>query len=210
MSLIAPILNERFMYRIFKSLVANPGLRWVNTYEVRNRTATGVADLKSAGLNIVAFEQALHTDLVKFEYFTVSTWVEDGDPYNPDTFVSENIGSPGERTIGTELAGLTDCLKVQFVPETGRMGFRLYRGVLAEGDITSPAGIKTLSNPAAMNLLLNTALEAIEGYFGTDPEGIVRLTMESTSNSRAILSANASGVTVKKLNNKYFNRTPAP
>jgi hypothetical protein len=210
MSFFEPDIGEAFTFRVVKSHTLNPSLKWENLYEVRNRTAAVPADLVTAGMDVVAFEQALHYDFVQFETLTVSTWVPDGVPYNPDSFVTVPIGSTGERTLGSDPVSLVHCLRAQMQVESGRMGFRLYRGCLAEGEIQSPAGISVFQNPAAMNTLVSTAVsDNISEFVGT-ATGIVQLVLESNSNSRNVVAVNAVGITFKKLNNKFFNRQPAP
>jgi len=207
MSFLEPVAGEAFMFRVLKHHVANPTLRWVNTYEVRNRTATGPADLLTAAMAFAAFEAALHFNVVEFEYVTVSTWVPDGEPYNPDSFVSSPIGGLGERQPASEMLGLVNCWKTQKQVDSGRMGFQLYRGCLTESDVAAPAGITILSNAANMNTILSSAVNDNIGLFLGEATGIVQLVMESLNSSRNVVAFNSTGVTVKKLNNKYFNRT---
>lgn len=207
MSFFEPVAGEAFMFRVLKHHVANPTLRWVNTYEVRNRTATDPDDLITAAMAFATFEQALHFSFVEFEYVTISTWVPDGEPYNPDSFVSTPFGGVGDRLPASEPLGLVNCWKTQKQVQSGRMGFQLYRGCLTESDVSAPAGISILSNPANMNLILSSAVSTNINLFLGDATGIVQLVMESLGSSRNVLAFNSTGVTVKKLNNKYFNRT---
>jgi hypothetical protein len=203
-----PALGERFSLRIRKSHFNNPALKWHNTYEFRSNTVTDLPDLLTACENIVDFEEALHNPIVVFESFTVSTYVPDGQPYNPDSFVTIPIGSVGENDTGLgELAPLHLCWRVAFRPTTGRLGFRLYRGCLKESQFNSPAGVPVISALGEVEAVLTGALTNINLYLSGN-EGAIYLSMESNLNSRYIEEVQSAGITMKKLNNRYFDVPP--
>lgn len=207
MSLLEPAVLEPFSLVIRKHHSSRPDRPWYNSYEFRNYTATGLSDLLTACLSIAIFESRLHRATTVFQSFTLSTWENDGTPYNPDTFVTRPLDLVGVVSALDEAMPLETCWRTSWLPQTGRQGFRLYRNCLAEGDVTSPAGKAILSSPLTMTGRLEDAIDtAAIGEFFTDGGGIVAFYMQSEANARYIGGVQSAGVTHKKLDNKYFDR----
>lgn len=210
MSVAAPVQGESFSIRIIKSLAANPSLRWANTYEVfAVGDVISTAQLVDVYNSLVQYEQELHWNGVQFLYGTISTFVPDGRPYDPDSFLRVNTGASGLRGAGVsdEIEGLDTCLRVAFTPFTGRSGFRLYRGALFESEVTAPAGYKTLVDPDVINTRLSTAITSsgLDDYLigGTLD---LAISLVGDTGARYVGAVVVQGVTTKKLNNKYFDR----
>lgn len=200
---------EPFTLRIRKVHNLRPDLAWYNTYEFRNQTATNLADLITACNNIVSFERQLHRTSTQYVSYTLSTWEQDGQPYNPDTFVTQPLAVSGTISALDQAMPLHICWRVAWVPQTGRNGFRLYRNCLSESDVDSGAGFPTLANVVGMEGRLQDAVDGgpIGDYFSAGSD-LIQFMMESASNAREINAVTSAGVTVKKLNNRYFDRVP--
>lgn len=207
MSLLEPGVLEPFSLVIRKHHSSRPDRPWYNSYEFRNYTATGLPDLITACNSIAIFESQLHRANTVFQSFTLSTWESDGTPYNPDTFITQPLTLVGAIPALDQAESLEICWRTSWLPQTGRQGFRLYRNCLSENDVTAPAGKKTLTNPLDMVTRLEDAIDtaAIGGFFD-DGGAIIAFYMESTANARPILGVQSAGVTIKKLDNKYFDR----
>src|SRR5262249_28888061 len=101
MSVVSPGAGESFIVRVWKSLTTNPAVRWANTYECRFNAAGSEANLITFANRCVDFEIALAVETSYFLYYTISTWLPDSHPYNPDAFVSVPINGPGARGVGS-------------------------------------------------------------------------------------------------------------
>lgn len=209
MSLLEPGVGEQFTLRIKKVHSARPDTPWYNSYELVNNTAATLGELHTACLNIVEFEQELHRQTTVFTQYTLSSWEPDSDPYNPDVFVTVPLTRTGAVSALDQAESLETCWRVAWQPVTGRVGFRLYRNCLSEGDVTAPAGRKIFENGAAMGLrLLNAVSDANIGpYFNGGP-GDVHFAMLSATSIRLIVGVNLGGITLKKLDNRHFDRAP--
>lgn len=194
MSVVAPAVGEGFIYTITKSLVSNPAVRWRNTYEafidsgaeVHPTILTDLAD------SLLAFERSIHLTGVQFVQTTISTFVEDSKPYDPESFVTipHPSGTIGGRTVGaTDPLDLTAAFYVRRRVPTGRQGKLFYRGVLTESDVNAPAGTMRLTDVAAMQALINSASDTsnLDFYFYPGAAGRMMLSMSSNPTGSAII-----------------------
>lgn len=204
--------NELFTVRIYKNLVARPDTKWANTYELVCRQAKedGLAALAAARAALVAYERAFHTELVEFDRAVISTAVPDGSPYNPATFISIGyVGTLGTRApgVGFQLLPLEMCLLARRTVDYGRAGRALYRGVLAEGDIESPAGKGVLVSGAETQLGTLMDLGEISNDLATAGLELVLVDAARPDIApRTVRGIVPAGVTVKQVNNRYFDR----
>lgn len=210
MSALSPVEGEVFKATVFKSLIANPAIVWRNTYELVMGGSPSTVTLTSALGILGSFEQNIHLNTTRILYAIGSTWNEDSNPYNGDEFTRLDINEDGIITPTGEPEPLQVCLRVAFGVTTGRVGFRLYRGALGEGDVVSSAGTPALSNLAGINTRISNAITAssLNDLIGTSI-GDMGLILKSDTGQRLVGSIGAQGVSVKKLNNKYFN-APRP
>lgn len=213
MSALEPTTGEVFSVRIIKTLNANPSVRWANTYEIRGvAPSISPSDLVNASDMLVTFERNLLFNTATLLYSTVSTLVPDSKPYNGDEFLRLNYNQLGILTSPlTDVEPLTTCLRISFAAITGRVGFRLYRHALNEGDVNAPSGSPGFADVSIITARLTAAITAsnITDYVleGGAP---MELVLASSSGVRPVGSIGLQGITVKKLNNKYFDRSPAP
>lgn len=212
--------NEVFTARIYKRLAQRQDLVWANTYEL-NVIGSGVGNNEAAAKDVVnllaEWEAGFHLEGVQFDRGVLSTWVPDGEPYDPFSFVSEPLTAVlGTRPIGSDRSPLQVCLLVRREVTSGRTGRALYRGVIEEADTLAVSGDPVLlpARQLVLQQLLNRPLPAagdvalIEALnsLGVDPVmvgetgGIVR--------KRSVLGFSAAGVSVKPYNNRYFDRKP--
>lgn len=205
MSITSPDLGEVFTIRTIK---AYGDRNWVNTYEVQV-TVDGLspAALKQAASTIIAAERDFHMTWVSFIRYVISTYVPDGQPYNPLSFISEPVALQGQRGVTGDGLSLTDCVFVRFGAPTGRPGKRFYRGCLQETDVAFGIDGHSLSSTfrAQVSSNLSPLLTSL-------PNGL-QLCLASGNPIptivRPVTTIEAAFETVtKKLNNRYFRRTP--
>jgi hypothetical protein len=211
MSVLEPTLLERFTLRIRKSHTANPSVVWYNTYELQVIAAVDLPDLKTFCTNVVEYEAMLHRPTTKFESFTISTHAPDGEPYNPSSFVTVPLTNTGGNGSGLDQAApLHICWRVAVETPVGRLGFRLYRNCLSEGDVHAPAGLPVLENPIAMSVLLDGAISGgpIDGMISGGASPVQMVLIGRLGGIRFVEAITSAGITVKKLNNRYFDRVP--
>lgn len=217
MSVIEPVAGEGFVYTITKCLVANPAVRWRNTYEAfydgdDPPVSSWIMDLATA---LLEFEQLIHLTGVQFVQTTISTYAEDSRPYDPESFITipHSADTVGARTIGqSQPLDLTAAFYVRRQVPTGRQGKLFYRGVLGENDVEAPAGSLRLSNVAAMQALVNDSLNDsnLTNYFYPAAEGRLMLSMTSTPSPgntihRQIMAFLAAGATRVSNDHRWYN-----
>lgn len=211
MSILAPVADEQFMFRIHKSLETNPALGWVNTYEYVATTGAEYGDLVNLALQLTAMEVAIHQEDVLFQKYVISTWVPDGVPYDPTSFVSSSLVGVAGTNAATPGLSLHNCLQVNRQVPTGRQGKLFYRRVLSEGDVSSPAG-----DPVALTASLIGLRGLIEDVttglgmnaFFTGPDSLVGyLAMIGTGGATRPISAfDPVAAKVVPYNHRYFDR----
>lgn len=203
-----PKPGEIVTARVIKSHTLNPSLKWANTYEVRLSDFASTAEAVSVLSTILTFEQKIHNELTLIEYGTISTWVADSEPYDANEFVRLNANVLGQRLLGVQQPeDLRVCLRMSVGAATGRTGYRLYRNVLFRGEIHAPAGIDTFVDSGAVSSFLAGAVsDSLFSDLVNSEASIPHLVLHSATSSRAVGSLGVAGITVKALNNKYFDR----
>lgn len=198
--------GEVFTVRSYKQYV---GFSWANTYEVQatSEPINSITAIEALASAIVSLEQQLHISGVIVDRIVISTYVQDGEPYNPSSFTTIPVSLPGQRFPYTEVLPLEMALFVRRNSPVGRDGRLLYRGCLLEGDMSASA-FRPLISQNAVN-----EFQAIFGtWFNTTfPSQQWSLVMASGSpnslNVRQIIGFQVSErMIVKKLNNRYYDR----
>lgn len=214
MSLAEPSPLELFTLQIHKNLTTNPEQTWVNTYEIQaSGDSPTYAELSACADRIVAFEANIHFDVVQFDHYVLSTFVPDGQPYNPASFTSVPLNTFGTRAVGDDMLALTICFYMRRNVQFGRDGRLFYRGVLQESNVSAPAGDWVLDDPALFDTqVVQPAVAAsdidLHYFVGAAPTKLV-MASTTTDNVRVIGSLVTAGVAEKPLNNKYFRKTPS-
>lgn len=211
MSVAVPASGEKFTVRIYKYLSSNPSQGWANTYELQAGSATSLTEMKQAAYELSLFETGIHLEGVQFDRYVLSTFVADGEPYNPLSFVSTNLtGLTGTRTSAGQPLALEVCLHLRKEVLVGRYGKNLYRGCLTETDVQAVAGKFTLTDLTGFQTdVIDAAITASDiGDYFTDGESDIRLVLASTTTDtvRSVSDIDIAGVSVKGMENKHYNR----
>jgi hypothetical protein len=196
--------DEVFTVRIYKRL---EGQEWANSYEVQAAVASSDPTIMIGNLQnwLIGLERSIHLADVFFDRITISTYQPDSQPYDPTRFVSLPIFQQGQRARSGDALTLAICLFVRREVRFGRSGKLLYRGVLQEGDV---AGYRSGLLTASINSLQNT----INTAWSARPASW-RLVLASgtptPTDVREVVNLGVSAfTTVKKLDNRYFDRAP--
>lgn len=214
MSVTDPEAGELFVYRITKSLAANPERRWANSYEFIAVEAGSTSDLLTLMTTIINFEATMSLATTRFERGTVSTWVADSHPYDPTAFLSTTLTASGVQTDTGNGLNLQTCLSVARDVIGGRVGHLFLRNFLRESDVSAPSGVSKLDDRAAQQTLLETAI--IDTNFDTYmEEGLSRpfcmvMINKDGSNMRRVQHLRVAGVAQVPINHKWYNRTTGP
>jgi hypothetical protein len=209
MSVLEPGAAESFIFRLWKHHNNNPAVKWVNTYEARFTALGSSEDLDSLLFGLAAFEATLLYTTATIEYGTISTWEEDGHPYNPDAFRTTTLNLGGERDPGS--AYVEDLRVVVYVRRdvsSGRIGKLELRNSVASTEVGTPAGSFALLEPGDMQTLINSGISAggLDTNFagGSAQPHLAMIGAEQVT--RFITGFSVGGVSIVKLNHKYFDR----
>jgi hypothetical protein len=193
--------------RLYKQFA---GYLWANNYEVEavqdiNNPAVALEALVT---RLVALERPLHIPAVVIDRATVSTYVPDSVPYNPNALATFPIVTFGTRTISSDALPLEICLFVRRNVAFGRDGRLLYRGCLSEADM-EVRGLRPIMTSSAIGSLQGI----INSWSATGLGSQFRLVMASglpvPTSVRPVASLQvADRIVVKKFNNRYFRRNP--
>jgi len=213
MSAIEFVGGDLFIIRVIKFLSTNPDNKWVNSYEFTALDDGTNATLVTLANIVVNFEAKFHSDKVTFDHVTVSTWVDDHVPYDPESFLSIPLTQTGIISdITNELVPLGMALRVKRVPISGRFGNLFYRGVLRENGVSSPSGIPILSDPSSVQDEIDTAStdSGLADFLGPAATGGLALSMVSATGDviRRVDALVAAGVSLIKQDHQWFHRTP--
>jgi hypothetical protein len=193
--------------RVFKQYV---GYAWANNYEVEAiRDITNVAvSLEALITRIVALERPLHLQGVIIDRATVSTYVPDSLPYNPNTLATFPLSISATRQATGDVLPLELCLFVRRNVVLGRDGRLLYRGCLTENDMSATA-FRPLLNSGAVGTLQSIINNWAATGLGDDFRFVLASGVPLPTNVRAVTSLQVSEkIVVKKYNNRYFRRIP--
>jgi len=196
--------GEIFTVRVYKRL---EGQEWANSYEFAALEDSNAPETMFGNLRafVIDMERAIHLTDVWFDRLVISTYQPDSRPYDPTRFQTFPVGLSGQRARAGDALSLAICLFVRREPPFGRSGKLLYRGVLQEGDV---AGYRSGLLTAAQTSLQST----INTAFGQMPSAwqmVLARGAPNVQDVRRVVSLNVSPfTTVKKLDNRYFDRAP--
>lgn len=191
--------------RIYKRLSTNPAIAWANMYELAiGSEGTDDSTYDAMVANFVAFEKAIHLADVEFDRAVVSSYVPDGTPYDPATFIVKPLSGLGQRPLIQPPVSLHNCLFARREVAYGRAGKAFYRRCLYRTEVISPAGTLALEAGAGITDAFDDALAAIEPNFGNS--GPPYLVMKSNILVvREITNFVPAGVRNVQYNNRYFD-----
>lgn len=209
MSVEEPVTGESFIFRTRKQIIAQPSVQWYNTYEARAANPLTSEDLESLAVGLATFERELLLPPFIVKDVKVSTWAEDSHPYNPMSFTTITTNFIGARGMG--LAAPLDLrvtLRITRTIESGRQGKIFLRGCLRTDDVESPFGEFALDDPSSMNGELDDAMTAgaISSNFEGGPSNPTLAIIGATGLTRFVMGFEVGGVSIVKLNHKYFDR----
>lgn len=213
MSVIEPFVLETFTISIYKSLVANPAVRWRNAYTAQFVTGStpGNGRLMHLAEVLLDYEKRIHLGGVQFVQTTISTAAADSTPYDPTAFITipHPSGVFGTRTISSDPLDLTAAFYVRRQVASGRQGKLFYRGVLGEQDVSAPSGVLRLTNPTGMQTLLQDAIGSsdLDAFFYPAAAGDLMLVLSGGGVSRQILAFQAAGATRVSNDHRWYNVT---
>jgi len=217
MSIENPGLGELFTLRIYKETDTSPFQVWDNNYELRCESAEATLEsLKVACGYIVAFEKAITQDTARFNRYVVSTYQEDGVPYDPASFTSVPLTGLGAVASppDAETLPLNVCLFLRREVPTGRYGKLFIRRALDETQVSGRNGVWRI-DPAALAEISTNIAEQLEtagvsDMIGPGAASGFALVMAAGSGVgatfRYISDFNVGGVRDVKFNNRYFDR----
>jgi hypothetical protein len=205
--------NEVLTVRTYK-VVPNANIAWANTYEVLSTQAITDPDQVENELLVlkdifVNLEGGLLNAAYILDRIIFSTYVPDGEPYDPFTFSSFTISQNGQYfTPGNPLLPLQFCTLVKRVVPFGRQGNLLYRGIVAANDasVTSSGTIIDSTRISQITAALENFLNALN----TNGWRLVMVTGRQTvdyDTLRFVVDLEVKrDMRFKKLNNRYFDR----
>lgn len=198
--------GEIFTARVYKNYV---GYGWANTYEIMavNEPANSVAAVESLAFSLVNLEQQIHLQGVIIDRIVVSTYVPDGQPYEPTSFTTIPVSASGQRSPGSDVLPLEMALFVRRNTVVGRDGRLLYRGCLTEGDMSASA-FRPLIWSGAVSEFQNKFVTWFNSVFPSNLWSIVMARgRPNPTNVRTVVGFQVSEkMVVKKLNNRYYDR----
>jgi hypothetical protein len=206
-------IGEALTVRTYKVVPGQP-LAWANTYEILSNQPASQLDqvvliLERLRDIIVSFERSILNAAYVLDRIVVSTYVPDGTPYDPYTFVSFPIGLAGQYfTPGNPLLPLQFCALVKRIVNFGRQGNILFRGIVAANDAEiTPSGTVIKPNRVdSIQSALNTFMSELATY-GFSLAMVRGRQAVETSTLRLVSALNAKrDMTFKQLNNRYFDK----
>jgi hypothetical protein len=210
MSVLSYEENDKFIVRVVKSHAFNPDDEWVNSYElVAQSPGTGALLLEMAQV-IVAFEVAIHVNVINFVRLNISTWEPDSKPYDPTTFMSVALTDVGAMGIEAGMVALNNTLSVARVCASGRYGHLFYRGALNEADVSTPAGRYVFVDPIEIEERITgaaTASTLSDLYALGDGNFTLSLISKDGTQVRPVVGLFPVGVSALPLDHAWFNRT---
>jgi hypothetical protein len=188
---------------------AGTPVRWVNTHEFDTTGITGGLMLYPVALGaaVVQFHRSLLMTNFYVEGVTVSTYADDGAPYNPDTFYARTVLLRGLRSAGTNntaVLPLTNTVLIKRMVDTGREGSMLLRGMLTEADIQSDplTGSVTFTDLGTLTDNLSQAYTAMATAAHDAGADMALLSGPDGATSRLVVGLKLKGISSKQLRNK--------
>jgi hypothetical protein len=168
-----------------------------------------VARLNALKNAFVALERGLLGTPYVLDRVIISTYVPDGVPYNPYTFVSFPVNLFGVyNTLSNLILPLQLCTVIKRSVAFGRQGTLLFRGIVNSNDSDTTGGGTVIRGTRlnAITTALNTFLNAVrqQGFDLVMARG--QDSVEVGTLRRVTGFEVKPNMTYKKLNNRYFDR----
>lgn len=206
--------GDLFIARVFKYHEADPSFKWSNTYEFEALQQGDINDLQEACQALIEFEQAFHGNKVHFIKATMSTWVKDSKPYNPETFLEvDAAGAIGQVDMGATAyyLPLNVVLSLRRSVPTGRQGKAAYRGCLIESDVEWAVTGWNLTTKVTKEGLVSAGLltSGVDQYLGGG--GVLAMAMigqpkgVETPQVRRVTGFHVYGVSTNQVDHAWYN-----
>jgi len=205
--------NEVLTVRTYKTVPGNK-IAWANTYEVVPTVAVTdplevINKLEALRDIFINLERGMLNAAYTLDRIIISTYVPDGEPYNPFTFVTFSVNQAGDYfTPGNPLLPLEFCTLVKRGVVYGRQGNILYRGVVAANDaIVGPAGAVIVGARVSQ---LNVLLDQFKAALNSNSWKLVLASGQEAPDLSTLREVTTLTIKetmrFKKLNNRYFDR----
>lgn len=205
--------GDMFIFRVYHSLSGSMQERWSNTFEAIASAGGTLSDLTTLGNKLLALCQGMTGNHVSLPGYSISTWVPDSTPYNPENFYVSPVGEiVGSRAVVEPLA-LEVCELVQRKAVTGRTGRIYFRGGLGEPDVQREGRLWKLTYPVieAAALAAIITLTDLDNYFASGAAPL-KLSMIGWSlgaigpHWQMLTGMEIGGVTTNNMNHRWYNQ----
>jgi hypothetical protein len=186
------------------------GYTWANNYEVEatQDIPNPATSLEFLAQRIALLERDLHIQGAIIDRVTISTYVPDSLPYNPDNLATFPFSLPAVRTGQGNAMPLEVCLFVRRNVNFGRDGRLLYRGCLIDQEIIT-VGFRSILRQTAITNLQNIINSWRSVGLGNEFRFVMASGLPNPDSVRQVVNLQVSEkVVFKKYNNRYFRRNP--
>ena len=203
----------RYRLSIFKYRTVAPEKQWVNSYDLRFNALRSFQDTLEHVFDFVNFERKLHLNSVTIDRAVLSTFAADSTPYNANEFLSVPVTLVCLRIPPGDPLPLEIVVLVRKAVATGRAGKLLYRGCLAEGEVSAPSGTIQFSSGAFFSVF-NNALADVSKYLAADPPYFVELIMGGSNAAssaqviRTVAALQLVSPRIRSRSARWYNRRP--
>jgi len=199
--------DEVLTVRVYKQY---SGYAWANNYEVQatQDISNPATSLEYLALRLRELEVNLYFSFVIIDRITISTYVPDSQPYNPNTLAVFPLSAPGTRNPSSDPLPLEMCLFVRRNSVFGRDGRLLYRGCLTEEEVTTSA-LRPILVPATRTSFQNFITNWSTVGLGAEWRFVLASGTPIPTDIRPVTNLQVvEKVVVKKFNNRYYRRRP--
>lgn len=165
---MAPIGSVFSARVVFRAGDGDTALYWYCNHEFSSANPVlSDIDISVLASALGGFHRNLLLNPFYVDRIILSSYAEDGKPYDPESFAVRTINQRGLLAFGTTVTDalpLNQVLRVRRDVQRGRPGAMLLRGLLAEGDITSDplSGRVTLADQPGLQTLVSDAYAALD------------------------------------------------
>lgn len=206
MTLQSPATGDRFVVRIYGSLLSVPTKEYSNVAQMALLSSVPTDDVLLFAQRFLDFVGRQTYDVFGWTRYEISTAEEDSEPYNPFSFISRPVESPPPpRVSNGNLFPAQGTLQFRKVVTFGHSGKLNLRFAVQEDEASAPSGDMVLNNLAGFQTRMESALTLSEfdQYLGKqDGQTGIALAMYDMSNplgyTRYVESLEIVGATLTK------------
>lgn len=213
MSVLAFVQGEQFTFTVWSRVIAQPDIRWQNTFEWYANEGAGQSDLVTSAAACTALVIAGMLNVYEVFEQRISTFAPDSHPYDPEAFFVISDLVPGLRSFSSgERSSLELCLALSRDTLAGRLGKLYLRGWLLKSEVIGAGASWSLVDAGALQSIVDDGITAagLDDMIGPTPDSPLSVRMISdTTAARRVDGFTVRGARNIKMNHKYFNR-PTP